>query len=853
MTRRLTAAGMWLRGNRMRRASRTIAAVAVGAVVASTMTAVLVPVSAQAVPVAASQSMSGGALNAAAGILPMRFATGGAGQYQGAIDWFEWGTQGQVLPASGMTRTETREVPGGTLATTCTVGAPAGGQVVVQRPGTFTGDGLDDLYNIGGTGANNQLAIGLGNFGTADVSFSFNCSVTLNGTAVPLAGLVMADAEASLQPTEWLQATIPAGANWRMIDRFRSSECTENGSVIRTGQTLRFAGVPTGCTTFPTGVAFMEGASSANVALHSGTAPNIGRTAVALGVVLFSDFGDAPASYGDAGSLYSPNFAGPAVPQGSSALFGPALSTAGQPAVRLGAAVTPEQGSQPSSAASSDGADDGVRFNTDVSVPGRNETVWVNASAAGFLNAWIDFNSNGTFDQGERIADDTPVVAGANQITYVVPEGDEFVPGTSFARFRISAGAGQVTGPTGVVTNGEVEDYTRELFDAPGEALELCVDGTEPVPVSLIQNPSFENRTGNFANTSAASTIGYAEHWSDSHPSGGQYHVFAPDFDSGPAAGTQPVRAGAEGYGFEGGHSATLGGVPVGEGAVNVLTAALDPDATYVGFFSMAAGGYSRQGDGFMQFFGTNDLATGSYPHPAVTPQTPANTELLYTTPVVEYAGIGVRPTWELNTFQLDASQAWPYLRVEVRNAVPANDATVAGQVWMNFDDFHMYECAPIQDFGDAPASYGTSLQDDGPRHLLPGYGADATTASLMLGALVDEEEDGFASDDARGDDEDAAADEDGVSGPIVVSPRGESTVTVTATNDTDAAATLAGWIDLDGNGAFDAGELVTVPVPAASGTAEYAVTFPAATTTSETYARFRLFPAGVTEFLPTG
>ncbi|WP_309104494.1 GEVED domain-containing protein, partial [Microbacterium sp.] len=42
-------------------------------------------------------------------------------------------------------------------------------------------------------------------------------------------------------------------------------------------------------------------------------------------------------------------------------------------------------------------------------------------------------------------------------------------------------------------------------------------------------------------------------------------------------------------------------------------------------------------------------------------------------------------------------------------------------------------------------------------------------------------------------------------------------------------------------------------PVPAASGTAEYAVTFPAATTTSETYARFRLFPAGVTEFLPTG
>ncbi|MGM7699089.1 GEVED domain-containing protein [Microbacterium sp. A84] len=492
-------------------------------------------------------------------------------------------------------------------------------------------------------------------------------------------------------------------------------------------------------------------------------------------------------------------------------------------------------------------AADGVAFNTDVSVPTRLETVWVDSDADGFLNAWIDFNRNGSYDASERIANDTPVVAGTNQITYTVPTGASFVAGDSSARFDIVATAGQVTDPGGVVN---ASDHPRQLFDAPSEALGLCVAGTRPVPVSLIQNPSFEDRTGDFSNgTSSASTIGYAESWSDSHPTGGQYHVFSPDLDSGPVEGTMPVRAGADGYAFEGGHSNRGNG----EGAVNVLAASLNPDASYVGFFSMAAGGSLRGGNGFMQFFGTNDLASGSVPHADVTPQTPANTELLYSTPVVDYAGNGVRPTWELNTFQLDASQAWPYLRVEIRNETLDSDHTTGGQAWMNFDDFHMYECEPIQDFGDAPASYGTSLEDDGPRHLLPGYDEDSTTALLMLGSLVDEEEDGFASADALGDDENASADEDGVSSPIIVNGRAETDVTVTATNNTDAAATIAGWIDLDGNGTFDTGELVTVAVPANSGTADYVLTFPIGTVTEDTFARFRLFPSDVTEFLPTG
>ena len=40
-------------------------------------------------------------------------------------------------------------------------------------------------------------------------------------------------------------------------------------------------------------------------------------------------------------------------------------------------------------------------------------------------------------------------MAGVNRLTYLVPAGAAFVAGPSYARFRITAAAGQVTSPTG--------------------------------------------------------------------------------------------------------------------------------------------------------------------------------------------------------------------------------------------------------------------------------------------------------------------------------------------------------------------------------------------------------------------
>ena len=143
-------------------------------------------------------------------------------------------------------------------------------------------------------------------------------------------------------------------------------------------------------------------------------------------------------------------------------------------------------------------------------------------------------------------------------------------------------------------------------------------------------------------------------------------------------------------------------------------------------------------------------------------------------------------------------------------------------------------------DFGDAPDSFATLLASNGARH-----GVDA---DLTLGATSDAETDGVPGATAAGDDTAGSDDEDGVADAIVASSDATTTITVTATNDTSAPATLAGWIDLNRNGTFETAERQTIAVPASSGTEDYDLTFPIASSAGATSARFRLFPGTVVD-----
>jgi hypothetical protein len=92
-----------------------------------------------------------------------------------------------------------------------------------------------------------------------------------------------------------------------------------------------------------------------------------------------------------------------------------------------------------------------------------DHTLKVTASTNGYLNAWIDYNLNGSWaDPGEQIAKDAPLVAGSNILALHIPASAS--NGQSYARFRFSSQSNLSF--TGSAENGEVEDYAVILQEA---------------------------------------------------------------------------------------------------------------------------------------------------------------------------------------------------------------------------------------------------------------------------------------------------------------------------------------------------------------------------------------------------
>lgn len=137
-------------------------------------------------------------------------------------------------------------------------------------------------------------------------------------------------------------------------------------------------------------------------------------------------------------------------------------------------------------------------------------------------------------------------------------------------------------------------------------------------------------------------------------------------------------------------------------------------------------------------------------------------------------------------------------------------------------------------DSGDAPASFGQALHE-----IVPG--------APYLGD-VEPDEDSLTTDvNAAGDDENGVDDEGGVFAfPVLVQNTKSYDTNVFASNPSDNNATLAGWIDFDGNGFFDTDEYATATVVAGTVNGKYKLNWPDLTGISSsfagtTYARFRI------------
>lgn len=421
-----------------------------------------------------------------------QYATGGSSAYRSSVFWVDWGNPGENVFAG---RTVTRGFNVGTPATaanrldiTCTLsGASSTGAntISVYTPGSWQGDGLDELYNIGGNqpgaGANpNTLSIGLATPNGTTIGFDFACSATLGGAPFILPGLVFADAENS-GGAEYVGIRVPSATNVRIIDQI--SQCGVNSGVtVIAGATkeIRFGaggsgscegnGTP-GLRAGPDLVGYVEGVSSGRVVASGG-----GVSAVAVGAFLEIDYSEAiPASYGIAAHVLPFTWAGGLATTGTNYNTVPGnLATRQYPAPKLGVNVLPD-----SNATGAIGSADvdalpkiagplGAGYaNVPAPKPGTTYTLsTVACTGPAQIAGWIDFNGNGIFDASEKSNVATcPTGISSVALTWAVPTvaaGFLAQPST-YMRLRAASAAASITNASSSSSDGEAEDYRLAL------------------------------------------------------------------------------------------------------------------------------------------------------------------------------------------------------------------------------------------------------------------------------------------------------------------------------------------------------------------------------------------------------
>ena len=251
-------------------------------------------------------------------IVTAAYATGGSSVNKDKVLWLTWGSDNQIVYPYGKhnvgigvgakSYASIKLSDEKYLCIEATIISITDGAVSSYAPGNYSGDSLDDLYNIGGTGGNNKLVSGIRNSSNGKSStLRINCKATINGEPIRLAGLVLADAE-SLASGEYINAK--AKGSWHLVELKQKVTNSNPYSVRKVNhldgsQTIHFMrgnDDNTGAIAF---LSFNEDAynkSNSNPDLSiefEATLKGGGLTAMALGLLTpNADLGDAPVSYG---------------------------------------------------------------------------------------------------------------------------------------------------------------------------------------------------------------------------------------------------------------------------------------------------------------------------------------------------------------------------------------------------------------------------------------------------------------------------------------------------------------------------------------------------------------------------
>ena len=468
------------------------------------------------------------------------------------------------------------------------------------------------------------------------------------------------------------------------------------------------------------------------------------------------------------------------------------------PDVFLGDRVEPELDGQPTFASDGDDVaniddEDGVNFLTPI-VPGGIAQVEVIASTHGYLNAWIDFDRNGSWDMGlpEQIFNAQPLVPGSNVLTFAVPATAQPAPNEpTYSRWRFSTTNPTLTpkaDPTGAVPDGEVEDHL--VFISEGDP--------DPDPIYDFGDAPDEPYPTLMAN-------------------GGAHHLINQKVYLGDRV--EPELDGQPTFASDGDDVANIDD----EDGVNFLTPIVPGGIAKVEVIASMDGylnawiDFDRNGSWDMgapeQIFNAQPLVPGSNVLTFAVPNTakPAPNEPTYS-------------RWRFSTTNPTLTP-----KADPTGAVP--DGEVEDHlVFISEGD---PDPDPIYDFGDAPDQpYPTLLASDGARHYI--------NPDVFLGARIDADPNGMPSFLSTGDDlSDGNDDEDGVKFLTPIIPGHAVVAQVEASVD----GFLDAWIDLNQNGNWEPSEQIALSTPMIPGTNHIHFVVPTSaipTPTRPVYSRFR-------------
>jgi Surface adhesin CshA non-repetitive domain 2/GEVED domain len=393
------------------------------------------------------------------------YATGGIGQYitRNAIYWLDWSCGATTQFNPGDTVTKTWTAPNG-ISVTATV-SNITKTLHPYNTGSWGGDKLDDLY----TGVN---PIGLRNLNASeDPSYKITFSMTLNGVPIP-SDIVTAEAE----DTGWSNES----ATWTTDgDPWQPLEAAPNSSLKTTfsngGKTIYMDDNPDGGGGVL--VALTENVSNITVNMNAG-----GNEAIAFGIMIPFDYGDAPATYGSASHYTRRHASGGSQPTTPTNVNSLTMATLSYNIPYLGAIGSdPEKANQPTANADGDklnGDNDEDAFTTLPNIPASGtyslNNIPVNNATGnpGTLYAWVDFNRNGVFEASEFTNTTVASNTTSANLSWTIPSS--IATGTTYARFRLTTQALTDNTETpavdersiGVASDGEVEDYQVTLKGA---------------------------------------------------------------------------------------------------------------------------------------------------------------------------------------------------------------------------------------------------------------------------------------------------------------------------------------------------------------------------------------------------